>query len=46
MTKEQKWELYSKKYNELSAKIKKAGIDPKLLREVVDAARELHKEDN
>lgn len=36
--KSKRWEDYSKKYNSLSNKLQKAGIEPKLLREVVDAA--------
>jgi hypothetical protein len=36
--KSKRWEDYAKKYNSLSKNLQTAGIDPKLLREVVDAA--------
>jgi len=37
------WEDYAKRYNSLSNKLQKAGIDPKELSSVIAAAIELYK---
>ena len=37
------WDNYASRYNELSQKMEEAGIPPALLRDVVDAAREVER---
>lgn len=37
------WDEYAKKYNSLSNKMEEAGIDIKLLRDLVDAVQNLNK---
>ena len=42
--KSKRWEDYAKKFNSLSSKLQKAGIDPNLIRELVEAAVNLYTE--